>query len=227
MNHEQRIAIRFMSRHAGMRLDVLKQLRVRGTSIPEMIKITTGNVSSVSSTFSKLAELGFISKPVKRGGAWTITDLGLEALHCIEQGVLPLEPVATPVPPEVRLRPMSADVRLMMQAGGQEPSPPTANLYRKLIGEEFSELIEGWLAGDEVAEFDACLDLIWVVTGYMLAKGWPVNQGWAEVARSNHEKIVDGRLLKREDGKVLKPPQCTPPDLAGVLAAWRAREAQA
>lgn len=113
-------------------------------------------------------------------------------------------------------------VAKLMQAGDQQPGVGTASLYRTLIDEEYSELIEAEVAQIEHEEFDACLDLIWVTIGYMLSRGWPVPEGWSEVAESNLAKIgPDGRLEKRADGKVLKPAGWTPPDLKGVLARSR------
>jgi len=39
-----------------------------------------------------------------------------------------------------------------------------------LIAEELEEFAEATEARDEVEEFDACLDTIWVLVGYMLAR---------------------------------------------------------
>lgn len=41
----------------------------------------------------------------------------------------------------------------------------------------------------------------------------------AEVTRSNLAKIVDGKVLRRADGKIQKPPGFQPPDIAGALKA--------
>ncbi len=38
-----------------------------------------------------------------------------------------------------------------------------------------------------------------------------------EVTRSNLSKIVDGKVLRRHDGKILKPESYVAPDIAGVL----------
>lgn len=112
------------------------------------------------------------------------------------------------------------DVRKMMEAGGQAyPDADTAKLYRSLVTEEINELLEAEAAGNEVEEFDACLDTAWVLIGYMLARGWLVRSGWEEVARSNHSKIdlETGKMLRREDGKILKGPNYSAPDLTEYL----------
>lgn len=40
-----------------------------------------------------------------------------------------------------------------------------------------------------------------------------------EVTRSNLSKIVDGRVIRREDGKIMKPEGWRPPNIRGALAA--------
>ena len=110
-----------------------------------------------------------------------------------------------------------ADVAKLMQASGQGPSDATADLYAKLMLEEWTEFRDAHMIADDPGTLDACLDLIWVTVGYMIARGWPIPAGWAEVVRSNHAKIVDGRVLKRTDGKTLKPEGWTPPQLAALL----------
>lgn len=101
----------------------------------------------------------------------------------------------------------------------EEHNPEQAALYLNLIGEESGELNEAIAAGDEVEAFDATLDMIVVLVGYGLSRGWPMLAGWNEVISSNLAKIdpATGKVRKREDGKVLKPEGWKAPDLAAVL----------
>jgi predicted HAD superfamily Cof-like phosphohydrolase len=80
-------------------------------------------------------------------------------------------------------------------------------------------MMDARLANDDVEEFDAVLDQIVVLIGYGLSRGWPMNEGWAEVMRSNMAKIdpSTGAVRRREDGKILKPEGWTPPNLADLL----------
>jgi predicted HAD superfamily Cof-like phosphohydrolase len=57
--------------------------------------------------------------------------------------------------------------------------------------------------------------MIWVILGYCYMKGFDVDGAWKEVARSNLAKIdpTTGKVIKRADGKVLKPEGWTPPEL--------------
>jgi predicted HAD superfamily Cof-like phosphohydrolase len=50
-------------------------------------------------------------------------------------------------------------------------------------------------------------------------KGYDVDGAWAEVARSNLAKIdpTTGKVIKRPDGKVLKPEGWTPPSLESFV----------
>lgn len=99
-------------------------------------------------------------------------------------------------------------------------NPDQAELYADLIDEELEEWSE---ARDEVEEFDAVLDSIWVLIGYGYSRGWPMEAGLREVARSNMSKCVDGKVIKDEDGKVLKPTDYFPPDLRRVLDVAHSR----
>jgi predicted HAD superfamily Cof-like phosphohydrolase len=110
---------------------------------------------------------------------------------------------------------MYNDVVKFIEACEQDKTPENAVLYQKLVREEFDEFVRDYFAGDEVGQLDGCMDMIWVILGYCYMKGFDVSGAWAEVARSNLSKIdtVTGKVIKRKDGKVLKPEGWTPPDL--------------
>lgn len=97
---------------------------------------------------------------------------------------------------------------------------PQFVLYENLIKEEYEE----WVGAiDDVEDADAVIDLIVVLIGYGLSKGWPMQSLWDEVMRSNMAKIdpETGLVRRRDDGKVLKPIGWQPPDIASVLAHHR------
>ena len=114
---------------------------------------------------------------------------------------------------------MYLDVITFLKACDQEPSPENSHLYRGLITEEYDEFCHAVVMRDEVEQLDACMDMIWVILGYCHMKGYKVDAAWLEVARSNLAKInpQTGKVIKREDGKVLKPEGWTPPDLTGYV----------
>jgi len=92
-------------------------------------------------------------------------------------------------------------------------------LYAKLISEEFAEFLQAYFEKDNVEQLDAVCDLIWVLTGYTLSRGWDIYAAFDEVARSNMSKLdpVTGRPIKRDDGKVLKGENYFPPNLHKYL----------
>lgn len=93
-------------------------------------------------------------------------------------------------------------------------------LYVRLIDEEFNdELQEAIDNRDREEIFDALLDILVVTVGAMHSLGVDPEGGWNEVIRSNMSKIdpTTGKVIKREDGKVLKPEGFSPPDLSGFI----------
>lgn len=114
------------------------------------------------------------------------------------------------------------DVAMFLKACGQDyPSTPSApndlsELYKKLIEEETKEFWEAVEQNDDAEQLDACFDMIWVIVGYMHARGWDSEAAWDEGAQSNLSKIdaKTGKVIRREDGKILKPEGWKPPNFA-------------
>lgn len=89
-----------------------------------------------------------------------------------------------------------------------------------LIREELAELAEALSGDGPVAVLDALTDLQYVLDGAYLQLGFHAVKGaaLAEVHRSNMSKLGDdGKPVLREDGKILKGPNYSPPDLRSVL----------
>lgn len=119
------------------------------------------------------------------------------------------------------------DVETFMRAGEHSvkhqvsPFDQQALLYFDLIKEEFFELSNAVRQFDVVETADACADLIWVIEGLCHSLGIPLQEVWDEVARSNFSKTVAGKLVKRDDGKVLKPDTYSPPNIKSIIDAAR------
>ena len=135
-------------------------------------------------------------------------------------------------------------VREFMRTFGQEvpdvvkmPDVQSQNLRIELIREELNEL---WKAENTTEYFDAVLDLFYVTLGAAASAGITPEQlsrGFAEVHRSNMSKlwsatdvfngIPDGAssekvdvglyIVRRADGKVVKPPSYSPANLGPIL----------
>lgn len=89
------------------------------------------------------------------------------------------------------------------------------NLYLNLIEEEVKELTVAVENNDKVEVLDALIDIIVVTVGAIHSGGFAAEDAWREVMRSNLSKIdaTTGKVRKREDGKVLKPANWSPPNL--------------
>jgi len=109
----------------------------------------------------------------------------------------------------------------------QHPGWPTSerrDLRYKLIHEEVvNELLPALRRNDIIEIADGAADAIVVIIGTCLEYGVPIERVFAEVMRANMSKLgPDGRPIYREDGKVLKGPNYTPPNISGVLWKWPA-----
>ena len=89
-------------------------------------------------------------------------------------------------------------------------------LYLDLIREEVQELED---SQHPVSDLDALIDILVVTIGAIHSMGADAEGAWNEVMRSNLAKIdpESGRVVKREDGKVLKPAGWTAPELDPFL----------
>jgi len=116
-------------------------------------------------------------------------------------------------------------VRKFMNAYNQEvqtiasiPSDSIVDLRYNLITEELDELNDAITDANLVDIADALTDILYVVYGAGHAFGINLNKCFSEVHRSNMSKLgLDGKPIYREDGKVLKGPNYTPPNLTNAL----------
>ena len=112
------------------------------------------------------------------------------------------------------------DVQMFMRACDHitpaSPSDSTSlsELYKSLIDEEYAEFVTACDSNNDVEQLDACFDMIWVIVAYAKTRGWDIDKAWDEGAKSNLYKIdqASGRVIRREDGKILKPKDWQPPN---------------
>ena len=119
---------------------------------------------------------------------------------------------------------MFTDVKAFHQAFGQRvaekpelPDTSERTLRMKLLAEEMYEYTIAENENDLVEIADALADIIYIACGTAVSYGIPLDDVFEEVHASNMAKLVDGKPLKREDGKVIKPADWNPPDVEGVL----------
>lgn len=98
------------------------------------------------------------------------------------------------------------------------PSKKVQKMRVKLIREELKELVEAINENDIVEVADALTDILYVTYGAGHAFGIDLDACFKEVQRSNMTKLgADGKPVYREDGKVIKGPNYSEPDLQKVL----------
>ncbi len=87
------------------------------------------------------------------------------------------------------------------------------------MAEENEEYLEAARAGDLVEVADALGDMLYILCGTILQHGMQdvIEEVFLEIQRSNMSKLgADGQPIHRADGKVMKGPNYTPPDLSFV-----------
>lgn len=98
------------------------------------------------------------------------------------------------------------------------PDVQTKYLRVDLIEEELEELKDAIAEDDFVGVVDALTDILYVTYGAGAAFGVNLDVTFNEVHRSNMSKLgEDGKPIFREDGKVLKGPNYTEPDLKAMI----------
>lgn len=107
------------------------------------------------------------------------------------------------------------DIERFATACDQPASPENYKMYLGLIDEEYGELVDAVTANDHVEQLDALVDILVVTMGAIRAAGWDSEAAWNEVMNTNFAKInpTTGKVIKREDGKVLKPEGWKAPQL--------------
>ena len=102
--------------------------------------------------------------------------------------------------------------------------PASRIKQRTLIVEEFKEFLdaENQLLKDFKINSSDCLkelaDLVYVCYQYAENLGWDLDEALDRVHNSNMTKLgSDGKPIYREDGKVLKGPNYTPPNLSDLV----------
>ena len=115
-----------------------------------------------------------------------------------------------------------SDQRKFMRVCGQTTDSNNRDqfrLYCDLVREEVRELEEALAADDAVEQLDALIDILVVTTGAIHSLGVDAEGAWKEVMRSNFAKVDPrtGKVMRREDGKVLKPPNWEPPRLKAFV----------
>lgn len=88
-------------------------------------------------------------------------------------------------------------------------------LRADLTAEEYRELATAE-SPEEIMK-ESC-DLVYVIVGMFVELGWDFDEAFKRVHESNMSKLDEnGKPIYREDGKILKGPNYTPPTLKDLL----------
>jgi predicted HAD superfamily Cof-like phosphohydrolase len=99
-------------------------------------------------------------------------------------------------------------------------------LQANLIIEEYIEFYDEFnsefqtldtVKENQVNQLKELADLVFVCYQYAAARGWDLDTAMRRVFESNMSKLVDGKPLRRADGKVLKGPNYQPPTLDDLI----------
>ena len=115
------------------------------------------------------------------------------------------------------------DVEIFMKSGSQPVQKELsmdndeAKLYMKLICEEYNETLDAFKKSDLVELADGLADMVWVIMGMCNSCGIQFDNIWKEVRASNMSKFVDGKAIKNEYGKIMKPKTYFKPNIKNAL----------
>ena len=115
------------------------------------------------------------------------------------------------------------DVSEFMILGEQKVLPELnlkndqTQLYMNLIEEEFNETLNAFIEDDLVEVADGLADMVWVIMGMCNSCGIDFDSVWQEVKASNMSKFPDGKAIKNEHGKIMKPDSYFKPNIKKVL----------
>ena len=86
-----------------------------------------------------------------------------------------------------------------------------------LIAEEYKEFRESMREGFD-QELKELSDLVYVCFQYAENMGWDLEEALRRVHKSNMSKLgVNGKPIRRRDGKILKGPNYEPPNLSDLV----------
>ena len=104
-------------------------------------------------------------------------------------------------------------------------NPAIATIQQRLISEEYEEVMEAHAEAIQYIQntrsrerlLKELADLVFTCFQYSAAMGWPLDEALDRVYESNMSKLVNGKPIKNEFGKVIKPANYHPPYLTDLI----------
>jgi predicted HAD superfamily Cof-like phosphohydrolase len=94
--------------------------------------------------------------------------------------------------------------------------PELVKFRTEFMKEEMLEYLQACVDQDLEGQFDALIDLTYVVLGTAYLQGFPFDEGWKRVHKANMAK-VKGPSARSDKFDVIKPEGWTPPDLSDLI----------
>lgn len=110
------------------------------------------------------------------------------------------------------------------QRVGTKPEFPDSEFERalriKLMKEEINEYNKAEDNNDITNLAVELADIIYIACGTAVSYGIPLDDVFNAIHQANMNKLVDGKVIRREDGKIKKPDGWQPADIAGILKKY-------
>ena len=91
-------------------------------------------------------------------------------------------------------------------------------MQKHLIDEEYKEFCEAHATQADCETLKELADLVYVCFQYAANLDWDLEEAMRRVHKSNMSKLgLDGKPIRRSDGKILKGPNYEPPNLTDLV----------
>lgn len=100
------------------------------------------------------------------------------------------------------------------------PSYEERELRMRLMKEEVNEYNKAEDNSDIVNLAVELADIIYIACGTAVSYGIPLDDVFNAIHAANMNKLVDGKVIRREDGKIKKPEGWQPADIEGILKKY-------
>jgi predicted HAD superfamily Cof-like phosphohydrolase len=117
----------------------------------------------------------------------------------------------------VQSQSLSDQAAAFRTAYGTTNSMANRTMQLDLIAEEYQEFRQSMREGFE-QELKELSDLVYVCFQYAENMGWDLEEALDRVHKSNMSKLgVNGKPIRRRDGKIMKGPNYEPPNLTDLV----------
>lgn len=89
-----------------------------------------------------------------------------------------------------------------LPAQPQNMTPEGIAFIREMVNDEMDELMAAQTVTEQA---DALVDAIYYICDFAVRNGINLDPLFAIVHNANMQKVVNGKVIRREDGKILKP----------------------